>query len=57
MLSAERSLGSVIKLFTPSPAEFSDEYNAWLDAVPQHVKELLFVVKRYHNASLGDDWR
>lgn len=57
VLSAERSLGSVIKLFTPSPAEFSDEYNAWLDAVPQHVKELLFVVKRYHNASLGDDWR
>ena len=29
ILSPKRSLGSVIKLFTPS-AEFTDEYNAWL---------------------------
>ena len=57
VLSTERSLGSVIKLFTPSPAEFSDEYNAWLDSVPQHVKEILFVVKRFHNTGQRDDWR
>ena len=29
MLSAERSLGSVIKLMTPSP-EYTDEHNEWL---------------------------
>jgi hypothetical protein len=57
ILSPERSLGSVIKLFTPSPAEFSDEYNAWLESVPQHVKELLFVVKRFHNSGENGDWR
>lgn len=57
VLSAERSLGSVIKLFTPSPSEYSDEYNTWLDTVPQHVKELLFVVKRLHSSEHGSDWR
>ncbi len=29
ILSPERSLGSVIKLMTPSP-EYTDEHNAWL---------------------------
>lgn len=57
ILSPERSLGSVIKLFAPSPAEYTDEYNAWLDTVPPHVKELLFVVKRFHNPADGKDWR
>ena len=57
ILSPERSLGSVIKLFAPSAAEYSDEYNAWLGTIPPHVKELLFVVKRFHDPAAGRDWR
>jgi phosphoenolpyruvate carboxykinase (diphosphate) len=57
ILSPERSLGSVIKLLTPAPSEYSDEYNDWLTSIPQHVKELLFVVKRFHDPSWGADWR
>ncbi|MFM8365792.1 MAG: hypothetical protein ACKOAS_11660, partial [Verrucomicrobiota bacterium] len=57
ILNPERSLGSVIKLLAPSPSEYSDEYNAWLATIPSHVKELLFVVKRFHNPANGDDWR
>lgn len=57
ILSAERSLGSVIKLFVPAPAEYSDDYNAWLETVPQHIKELLFIVKRLHSPSWGSNWR
>jgi hypothetical protein len=57
VLAAERSLGSVIKLLTLDPREFTPEYNAWLEAVPQYVKELVFVVKRYYKPEWGDNWR
>jgi hypothetical protein len=55
VLSAERSLGSVIKLLTPSQ-EFSDEYNKWLASIPQYIKELVFVVKRFYKPEMGDGW-
>lgn len=57
ILSAERSIGSVIKLLTPASREYSAEYNTWLRGIPQHVKELLFVVKRFYKPEWGDDWR
>jgi len=57
ILSAQRSLGSVINLLTPSRTEFSESHNAWLDSVAQHVKELVFVVKRYYQPAWGEDWR
>jgi len=56
ILSAERSLGSVIKLLTPSRREYAEDYNAWLHAIPQHVKELLFVLKRYYQPAWKDCW-
>lgn len=56
VLSAKRSLGSVIKLLTPS-AEYTDEYNAWLETVPQYIKELVFVVKRFYKPEWGKKWR
>ena len=56
ILSPERSLGSVIKLLTPSP-EYTDEHNAWIAAVPQTVRQLLITVKRYYQPEWGDDWR
>lgn len=56
VLSPERSLGSVIKMFTPSD-EFTDEYNAWLRSVPPHIWPLVFIVKRFHRPEWGDDWR
>ncbi|HWA25227.1 MAG TPA: hypothetical protein VG734_06080 [Lacunisphaera sp.] len=57
ILSVERSLGSVIKLLTPAEREYSDEYNAWLRAIPQYLKEIVFVVKRHYVQSWGEDWR
>ena len=53
----ERSLGSVIKLLTPDEHDYTPEYNAWLASVPQYVKELVFVVKRYYKPEWGGDWR
>jgi hypothetical protein len=57
ILSPQRSLGSVIKLFTPSTAEYDDAYNAWLETIPQHIRELVLVVKRFHKPQWGDRWR
>ena len=57
ILSPERSLGSVIKLLTPNPAEFTPAYNAWLENVPNYVRALVFVIKRFYRPEWGDDWR
>jgi hypothetical protein len=57
VLDFERSLGSVIKLLTPDEHDYTPEYNAWLTSVPQHVKELVFVVKRYYKPEWGTNWR
>ncbi len=57
ILGSTRSLGSVIKLLTPSEIEYSDDFNAWLATVPPHVKELVFVVKRFCKPAWGDAWR
>lgn len=56
ILSKDRSLGSVIKLLTPS-SDFSDEYNQWVDSIPQHVKELVLIIKRFYKQDWGSDWR
>ncbi len=57
VLSLERSLGSVIKLLTPNPAEFTPEYNAWLESIPNHIRALVFVIKRFYRPEWGADWR
>jgi phosphoenolpyruvate carboxykinase (diphosphate) len=57
ILSPERSLGSVIKLLTPNAAEFAPEYNAWLESIPNHVRALVFVIKRFYRPEWGEDWR
>lgn len=56
ILSPARSLGSVIKLLTPAP-EYTDEYNAWLASIPSHVKELVYVVKRFWKPDWEENWR
>jgi hypothetical protein len=56
ILSRDRSLGSVIKLLTPNPAEFTPEYNAWLEGIPNYVRALVFVIKRFYRPAWGNDW-
>lgn len=54
-LSTERSLGSVIKLLTPS-SSYTDEYNAWLDSIPPRILALVFLIKRFHRPEWGSQW-
>ncbi len=55
-LSNKRSMGSSIKMLTPS-ADFTDEYNAWLNSIPQYIKGIAFIVKRFYREEWGSDWK
>jgi hypothetical protein len=55
ILSPRRSLGSVIKLLTPSPL-YTEEYNSWLRSQPERIKSLVFLVKRFYSIDWGEDW-
>ena len=57
ILSPERSLGSVIKLLTPSGTLYTAEYNQWLASIPYTIRELVYLVKRFYQPEMGDDWR
>ncbi|MDB5051369.1 MAG: hypothetical protein JWO30_4440 [Fibrobacteres bacterium] len=56
ILSPTRSLGSVVRLLTPS-AEYTEEYNRWLRKIPPHVRSLVFTIKRFYRPEWGDDIR
>jgi len=56
-LSEKRSLGSVIRLLMPSEEDYSPEYNAWLESIPQHIRALAFVIKRFYHQEWEGDWR
>ena len=53
-LSEKRTLGSVVKLLTPSD-ENSDEFNEWLNSIPVHVRSLVLFVKRLFRQAHGKD--
>jgi hypothetical protein len=55
-LSLERSLGSMIKLLTPSPT-YTPAYNAWLEGIPDRILALAFIIKRMYQPDWGDAWR
>ncbi len=57
VLSKERSLGSVIRLLTPSDEIYTDEYNQWLEGIPQHIRALVYMIKRFYKPQWGNKWR
>lgn len=57
VLTDKRSLGSVIRLLTPSAETYTDEYNQWLEKIPQHILALVFMIKRFYKSEWGNNWR
>ena len=57
VLTSKRSLGSVIRLLTPSAEAYTDEYNEWLESIPQHILALVYLIKRFYKTEWGDNWR
>ncbi|MFO0916417.1 MAG: hypothetical protein U0795_25900 [Pirellulales bacterium] len=56
LLSPARSLGSAVRMLTPSP-EFTDTYNRWLSSIPRHVRDMVLIIKRFYKPDWGSDWR
>ncbi|HUR57800.1 MAG TPA: hypothetical protein VM029_08820, partial [Opitutaceae bacterium] len=56
LLSSERSLGSVVKLLSPS-SDYTDEFNAWLGTIPRYIHDLVLLIKRYYKPEWKGDWR
>jgi hypothetical protein len=48
-LSPHRTLGSAVKLLTPS-AQYNDEYNRFLESIPVHVRTLALYIKRMYRS-------
>lgn len=57
ILSEERSLGSVIKLLTPNPGLYTDEHNEFTRSIPNHVRAIVFAIKRFYKEEWGNDWK
>ncbi len=57
LLDPDRSLGSVIKLLTPSMSNYTEAYNNWLLSIPQHILALVYMIKRFYKQEWGNDWR
>ena len=55
VLDPTRSLGSVIKLLTPSP-DYNEFYNKWLAEIPEHVYSLALIIKRFTRQGM-ENWR
>jgi len=56
VLDPQRTLGSVIKLLTPS-IDYTDEYNTWLGSISGDIYGLVFAIKRFHSGEEDYDWR
>jgi phosphoenolpyruvate carboxykinase (diphosphate) len=56
LLDADRSIGSVIKMLTQSSA-FTEEFNTWLEAIPNRIKALVFAIKRFYKTDWADNWQ
>ncbi len=48
-LSPHRTLGSAVKLLTPSD-QYNDEYNRFLESIPAHVRTLALYIKRLYRS-------
>jgi hypothetical protein len=57
ILGVERTLGSVITLLIPFEG-YTDEYNQFLQSIPDHVKALVFLIKKINDAQgIENNWR
>lgn len=56
-LSPQRTLGSAVKLLTPSD-NYNDEYNKFLQTIPGHIRTLVLFIKRlYRNDEHTGNWK
>ena len=57
VLESERSLGSVIKLLTANDKKYTAEHNQYVRDIPNYIRAIVFILKRFHHYDWGSDWR
>jgi len=57
ILSPDRSLGSVINLLAPDEKMYTDEHNAYVGEIPNHIRAIVFAIKRLNKPEWNGDWR
>lgn len=55
-LSPKRTLGSAVKLFTPSD-NYSAEYNRFVESIPAHIRTLVLYIKRLYRDEDVGNWK
>ncbi|MCK5775826.1 MAG: hypothetical protein KAH25_06615 [Bacteroidales bacterium] len=55
-LSPERTLGSAVKLLTPS-VDYNKEYNNFLEKIPSHIRTLVLYIKRLYRDDHIGNWK
>ena len=56
VLDPSRSLGSTIKMLTQAP-EFNEDYNLWLETIPNNVYAMALIIKRFTKPGMEDVWK
>lgn len=56
ILDSRRTMGSVVKLLTPSD-DFTDEYNKWVESIPFYIREIVLTVKRHYRPEWEGKWQ
>jgi phosphoenolpyruvate carboxykinase (diphosphate) len=56
VLDPRRTLGSVIKLLTPS-RDYTEAYNNWLKEIPSYIYAMAFIIKRFSKPEWQGNWR
>jgi len=56
LLDMKRTLGSVIKVLTPSPI-FTDAHNKFVEGIPRNILEIVFVIKSLYRVEWKGDWQ
>mmetsp|Transcript_38077 Transcript_38077/g.79163 ORF Transcript_38077/g.79163 Transcript_38077/m.79163 type:complete len:643 (-) Transcript_38077:384-2312(-) len=56
ILSAGRTLGSVIKLLTPDDM-YTKEHNEFVDKIPNHIRAIVFAIKSHYKQEMGSEWK
>jgi phosphoenolpyruvate carboxykinase (diphosphate) len=56
VLDPRRTLGSMIKLLTPS-REYTQEYNDWLQQIPSYIYAMAFIIKRFYKPEWDGNWK
>ena len=57
VLSPDRSLGSVINLLAPDEELYTDEHNEYVSKIPNHIRAIVFAIKRLTKPDWNGDWR